>query len=139
MTLSSRVKSVIAIGAVVLGLGSGIATAATVSAAVPCADNTTCMSGALAVQDPQSDEFPRNQLVVSDKDNAPMFWVNVGGAWSAANPFCVTDLSILKPVICVGGPVANGQGEPVVTFYTNGKVTATLTQRDVQWIHNHGG
>jgi len=121
-----------------ISLGLGTALAVSASASVTCPDHTDCITGGLQVQDAYSDEFPRNQLLVSDKSGAPMFWTNVGGSWSGATPFCVTDLK-LNPVICLGGPTGESDGQPEVTFYVNGKPVTSLTLRDVQWIHQHGG
>lgn len=65
-----------------------------------------------------------NPFVIVDHNNAPMFWVNVGGAFSGAQPICVTALNVMAPdPICM---MPNG------SLRLNG---ATLTAGDIRWLH----
>lgn len=97
-----------------------------------CAAGTTCIRSKLLVQDPNSNT--PNQFLVEDKNQAPMFWVNVGGAQSGGTPVCVMSLS-LEPEACLGGPFtpSNDQGaESAVTLYgPNGTAPETLTYAEL--------
>jgi hypothetical protein len=90
----------------------------------------TCTYGKVIIQDPASstDKPDPNQLEVLDKNGAPMFWVNVGGAWSGGEPVCVTNLR-LRPVACIGGPAGSYGGQASITLYGRaGPVTITAHQ-----------
>jgi len=96
---------------------------AAVACALTVAGSTTTVTGKLVVRDPGSDHG--NQVLVEDKNGAPMFWVNVFGAFSGGEPVCVTDLA-LRPVACIGGPLGSYGGESSVTLYRDGRAV-TLT------------
>jgi hypothetical protein len=100
-----------------------------------CPVGTTCVREKVIIQDPESDT--PNQFLVEDKNRAPMFWVNLGGAASGGEPVCVVNLH-LSPIACIGGPWGNYGGQPVLTLYSHGKAYS-LTAKDITWIHSHGG
>lgn len=88
--------------------------------AVACiAGSTLTVHGKLAVQDPGSDHG--NQLAVLDKNGAPMFWVNMFGAQSGAEPVCAMGFD-LRPVICLGGPFGGYGVKPEIVYYSAGQV-----------------
>ena len=121
---------IVALAAAFLGIGcaAGAATAG--------GGGTQVILEKLVVQDPQSDTG--NQLLVNDKNGAPMFWVNMFGAQSGGEPFCTTDLH-LQPVACFGASQYGQYGStPDVVLYLGGK-RYVLTPRDIAWIHRHGG
>jgi len=100
----------------------------TVLAAAACAltvaGSTTTVTGRLVVRDDGRDGYG-SQLLVEDRNGAPMFWVNVFGAQSGGEPFCVTDLR-LRPVACLGGPLGSYGGQASFTLYWHGR-PVTLT------------
>jgi len=93
--------------------------------AIPIVQTTTAISmpntvhGKLLVQDPHSDTG--NQLLVNDKNGAPMFWVNMFGAQSGAEPVCAMDFK-LRPVICLGGKYGQYGVTPQIVYYRSGKI-----------------
>lgn len=93
-----------------------------------CPANVTCIIGKLIVRDPGSDT--PNQALFEDKNGAPMFWINYGGAWSGGEPVCVVGLH-LQRLVCMG--IGYG-GSPTVTFYGPGGAV-TWTRKDVRFVH----
>jgi len=68
------------------------------------------------------------EIINGRKMHAPMFWVNVGGAYSGATRICVTALDIFTNEVCLN---ANGS----VMLSSNGNRPVTLWAHDVRWLH----
>ena len=115
--------------------GAGLALPSQHAAAsmTACPYGDTCVTGKLVVRDPGSDT--PHQLLILDKNGAPMLWTDFGGTGSGGAPVCVFSLQ-LQPLACLGGPWGNYGGEPVVTLYANGR-GYSLTAGDITWIHAH--
>jgi hypothetical protein len=77
---------------------------------------------------------PDNPFLITDHNNAPMFWINLFGAFSGGEPVCVTGLR-LQPVACLGGPLGSYGGRPVVVLYGPGGGHVTLTMADIRFLH----
>lgn len=90
-----------------------------VSAQASIHQTTQVIREKLVVTDPNSNSG--NQLDVEDKNGAPMFWVNMFGAQSGAEPVCAMDFN-LQPVICLGGKFGSYGVKPEIVYYRNGKV-----------------
>lgn len=105
------------------------------TAAPSCPPGTTCITGKLLIRDPGSDT--PHQVLVEDKNGAPMLWDSVFGLYSGGEPVCVTGLR-LQPLACIGGPQGSYGGRAAVTLYLNGR-PVTLTARDLAvlaaWAH----
>lgn len=91
------------------------------AAILTIAAGTLTVNGKLVVRDPGSDHG--NQFTVEDKNGAPMFWINMFGAQSGAEPVCAMNFN-LQPVICLGGRYGQYGVTPEIVYYNNGKVTA---------------
>jgi hypothetical protein len=101
--------------------------------------STTTIPGHLIIRDDGHDGYT-SQLLVEDKNGAPMFWVNVFGAQSGGEPVCVTGLR-LQPLACIGGPAGSYGGQASVTLYLNGRavtVTAGELAGLVRFAQRHG-
>lgn len=83
------------------------------------AAGTLTIHGKLIVQDPGSNHG--NQFAVLDKNGAPMWWVNMFGAQSGAEPVCAMDFK-LRPVICLGGKFGQYGATPEIVYYSQGKI-----------------
>jgi len=108
-------------GAVILAFASMIPAQGTQAPArVPCPAGSRCTYAKVIIQDTGSDSvIPNpNQFLVLDKNGAPMFWINVGGAFSGGTDVCVTSLT-LRNVSCLtasGGLMLSDSGTRPVTL-----------------------
>lgn len=70
-----------------------------------------------------------NPFLITDYQDAPMFWVNVGGAYSGDTELCVTGPDIFAPMRACLMP--NGT---LRLLGRHGSVT--LTARDIRYLHH---
>jgi hypothetical protein len=99
-----------------------------------CPAGYTCIPAHLLIRDPGTGSGYANQLLVEDKNGAPMLWDSVFGLYSGGEPVCVTGLR-LQPLACLGGPQGSYGGRPVVVLYDGRGRPVTLTVRDLVWLH----
>ena len=128
--LQRRAAAVILALAGLAGFAAVGASMATAGAAPPCLQGMTCITGKLLLRDPGSDTT--SQLLVEDKNGAPMAWVNVFGLYSGGEPVCVTGLR-LQPLACIGGPQGSYGGQAAVTLYAGGR-QASLDFAQLAWL-----
>ena len=121
--IAAALATMAAVGA----LGASMATA---SAPPPCPPGTTCMTGKLLLRDPGSDTV--SQILVEDKNGAPMLWVNVFGLYSGGEPVCNTGLD-LQPRTCIGGAQGSYGGQALLTLYAGGR-QASLDFAQLAWL-----
>jgi hypothetical protein len=120
-------------GAVLVTVPTSAAPARHATAA-PCPAGYTCINTHLLVRDPGTGSGYANQLLVEDRNGAPMLWVSLFGLYSGGEPVCVTGLR-LQPLACIGGPQGSYGGRPVVVLYDARGRPVTLTVADLAWLH----
>ena len=108
-------------------VGAGMATA---GASPPCPQGMTCITGKLLLRDPGSDTT--SQVLIEDKNGAPMLWDSVFGLYSGGEPVCVTGLR-LQPLACIGGAQGSYGGQAAVTLYAGGR-QASLDFAQLAWL-----
>src|SRR5258708_5857369 len=88
---------------VAVGVTGALLATAPAGAGTSCPAGYTCVSGHLLLRDPGTGSGYASQLLVEDKNGAPMLWDSVFGLYSGGEPVCVTGLR-LQPLACLGGP-----------------------------------